>query len=203
MTRAMYLRMSASFRFGFKGTCFEKPMEWFNLRNETADEQLSRVSLFVFPAPRPCPKCDGKFLLGLRDRLNAPPDLSIQETEHVVDDILTSVAEDPLVMSIHEVEVLHAGLRNAGARGAVSRKRMPSTAYVSQSLTRWVTLLDNMLGASKRAATSVRKHTLKQSKAERGGANRATSGHNLFVREENTRRNVNSSNKTKQIKSMR
>ena len=150
------------------------------------------------PAPGTCPKCDGKFLLGLRDRLNAPPDLTIQEKVQVVDDVLTSVAEDPLVMSMHEVEVLHAGLKNAGARGSLKRKRMPTATFVGQSLSRWVKLSDDMLGSNKRAADPVRKHILKQSRAERGGANRATSGHNLFMSEENERRSVNSSNKTNQ-----
>ena len=82
-------------------------MEMLNLLNEIADARLDRMNVFLSPEiHRTCPKCEGTFLVGLRDRLNAPPKVTIQEKMQVVVDIFTSIAEDPLMVSMHEVKIL-------------------------------------------------------------------------------------------------
>ena len=146
------------------------------------DVQLERVRVFVDVEP-PCKKCQGVFLAKLRCRLNACPALTLQEKLEVVIDIFTSFANDPLIISIHELEGLHAAARSVLARSMDRRKKLPVSVFASQALTRWVGMHKSRLGTLYRAPLPVLKHILK--KARTSDKTRSKSGHNLFMKEQN------------------
>ena len=76
-------------------------MEMIQMMNECLEDQLGRMRRFVEPQlhENVCPKCEGKFLLKLRERLNAVPLLSLEEKLDVVLEIFESITEDPFIVS--------------------------------------------------------------------------------------------------------
>ena len=187
LSRGLHLRLSGSFRYRFLLLFWENPMEMFRVLRETPAEQLIRIRQFTSPSENRCSKCEGLFLLRLRERLNAPPLLADEEKVQVVLEIFENLAEDPLIASIHELEGLHAGARSVCARSMCRRKRLPVSVFATQSLTRWRTLHGSRLGGTRRKVLSVRKHLLKKPKTR---GSRTSCGFNMFVRAENKSRTV-------------
>ena len=97
-------------------------------------------------------------------------------------EIFENLAEDPLVVSMHELEGLHAGGRSVCARSMDRRKRLPVSVFCTQSLTRWRRLHASRLGKTRREIVPVRKHILKKPQT-RGP--RTSCGYNMFVSEQN------------------
>ena len=108
LSRELHLRLSGSFRYRLLLLFWENPMEMFRVLSETPAEQLIRLRQFTSPNENRCPKCEGLFLLRLRERLNAPPLLTDEEKVQVVLEIFENLAEDPFIASMHELEGLHA-----------------------------------------------------------------------------------------------
>ena len=102
--------------------------------NECLEDQLSRMRRFVEPQlhEKVCPKCEGKFLLKLRERLNALPLLRFQEKLGVVLQIFESITGDPFIASQHEVEILHADCRAVCAHSMERCKRLPVFVFVAK-----------------------------------------------------------------------
>ena len=134
--RAMQIRLSASFRARVKGIWWERPWTMVQVLCEARDAQLVRVRTLVETDPF-CRKCQGRFLIMLRTRLVAAPVLTLDEQLTVVLEIFTSLANDPLIASIHELEGLHASSRALLARSMCRRKRMPVSVFATQALIRW------------------------------------------------------------------
>ena len=101
--------------------------------------------MFVDVEP-PCKKCQGGFLAKLRCRMNASPASTLQEEFEVGLDIITSLADDALTISKHELEGLHAAARLVLARSMDRRKKLPVSVFASQALTRWVGMHRSSVG---------------------------------------------------------
>ena len=115
-------------------------------------------------------------------RLNACPALTLKGKLEVVIDIFTSLANDPLIISIHELEGLHAAARSVLARSMDRRKKLPVSVFASQALTPWVGMHKSRLGTLYRAPLPVLKHILK--KARTSDKIRSKSGHTFHDRAE-------------------
>ena len=196
--RGMQLRMSASFRSRFLGTFWEKPMDMLNMLNVEGDRRQDMMNVFLSPDEHNvCSKCEGVFLVRLRCRLIAPPVLSLEEKTAVVMEIFESIAEDPMMVSMHQVEVMHAQAKAAMVKATIRRKKLPVTLASCLSIGRWRTLHLSRMGDKMRPVDSVRKHILKKPEP----LPRTKCGHNLFLREENERRNdLHTQNKQKQVR---
>ena len=184
--RSMQMRLSSSFAYRFKGTFRRKPMEMLDMLNVDPEERLRRMTVFLSPPDTWCRKCEGLFVSQLRVRLQAPPELSLAEQTDATVQIFESIAEDPLMVSSHEVEVLHAGGRNSGQRSMTRRKKLPVSQVTGQQLTRWVTLHKGRMKRNLICPDSVRQTILKK----KAPLPRNKCGHNLFLRERNTQRNA-------------
>ena len=125
-------------------------MTMVQVLSEPPGVQLERGRVFVDFEP-PCKKCQGVFPAKLRCRLNACPALAIQEKLEVVVDIFIYLANGPLIISIHELEGLHAAARSVLARSMDRRKKLPVSVFASQALTRRVGMHKSRLGKQYRA----------------------------------------------------
>ena len=184
LSRSLGLRLSASFRYRFLGLFrSDHAMEMIQMMNECLEDQLGRMRRFVEPQlhEKVCPKCEGKFLLKLRERLNAEPLLSLEEKLDVVLEIFEGITEDPFIASQHEVEVLHADCRAVCARSMERRKRLPVSVFSCQALRRWSTLHKARTGKRHRPADTVKKHMTKK----KNKYSRATTGQNVYARDQN------------------
>ena len=157
-------------------------MTFVQVLSEPRDIQLERVRVFVVTDPL-CPKCQGRFLIMLRERLRAPPALMLEEQLTVVIDIFISLASDPLIASIHGFEGLHAASRCLLARSMDRRKKMPVTAFATQALTRWCAMHRSRMGKRLLPVQSVKNHILKRARTPKFACSK--SGHNMFVRKQN------------------
>ena len=110
ISRGMQLRLSASFRHRFLGTFWSEELAIIRILDEELELQLQRLEVLVVPGGE-CLKYKGSFIHRLRDRLTAAPVLTPEEMLTVVLGILDAVAEDPLICSMHDVELLHAASR--------------------------------------------------------------------------------------------
>ena len=191
ISRGMQLRLSAAFCHRFLGTYWSEELAVLRILDEEHEQQLRRLEALVAPPAGKCLKCEGSFIHRLRVRLTAPPALTREEMLTVVLDLLDAVAEDPLICSMHDVELLHAFSRQSGARCMDRRKKLPVSMFSSQALTRWSKLHRSRLGKRFRQPLSVRKMILKQKQrklAEETGKTREMLAHNLFVSDAQTRR---------------
>ena len=182
--RMQLLRLSSSFRFRFQGTFWDEEHKLILLLDEAADERMDRLQNFM--AGVACPKCEGPFLHRVRERLQEAPVLTDEEKIGVLIEMDEALCEDPLVVSMHNVEVLHAQARQGGARCLDRRKQLPITTFTSQSLTRWRTHHASRIGKARVEPMTVRKTILKGSKKQllRNPSSRSKSGHNLFMGDE-------------------
>ena len=70
--RAMQLRLSADFNHRFLGVFWADEYSQARILSETAEAKTTRLRIFMSPQEHNvCPKCEGPFLLALRDRLRA------------------------------------------------------------------------------------------------------------------------------------
>ena len=153
--------------------------------NASAEERLNTLRILLSPElHNVCAKCEGTFLARLRSRLTAPPQLSLEEQLEIVMEMLTSIAEDPMLVSMHQVEILHAQAKNSGVRSSIRRRKMPVTLTASQCLVRWQSLQASRIGDKKRVVDSVRKHIVKRRVAP---LPREKCGHNCFLKENERR----------------
>ena len=97
-----------------------------------------------------------------------------------------ALCEDPLVVSMHHVEVLHAQARQGGARCLDRRKQLPITTFTCQGLTRWRTHHQSKIGKAHVVPMTVRKTILKGSKKQlsRNPSSCSKSGRNLLMGDE-------------------
>ena len=190
ISRGMQLRLSALFRHRFLGTFWSEELAIIRILDEELELQLQRLEALVVPGGK-CLKCEGSIIHRLRDRLTAAPVLTREEMLTVVLDMFDAVAEDPLICSMHDVELLHAASRQSGARCIDRRKKLPVALFSSQGLSRWSTAHQSRMGKRFRKPEFVRKKILKQTQrksAQETGKTRQVSAHNLFVSDAQTRR---------------
>ena len=81
-----------------------------------------------------CQTREEQFLQRLRSRLAAAPVFSLDEQVQTTVDVIESVAEDPLVVSMHLGEVLPAYSRHNFARSLDGRETLPVTMSCSEYL---------------------------------------------------------------------
>ena len=115
ISRGMQLRLSASFLHRFPGTFWSEELAIIRIFDEELELQLQRLEALVVPGGK-CLKCEGSIIHRLRDRLTAAPVLTREEMLTVVLGLFDAVAEDPLICSMHDVELLHAASRQSRAR---------------------------------------------------------------------------------------
>ena len=94
--------------------------------------------------------------------------------------------EDPLAVSMHNVDGLHAQARQVGARCLDRRKQFPIIIFTCQDLVRWQTRHKSKIGKAHVVPMTVKKTILKGSKKplSRNPSSRSKSGHNLFIGDE-------------------
>ena len=117
---------SASLRF--INTFWDKPWDLFAFPDCTPDERQTLLSSIFEPG---CPRCKTRFLTSLAERLAAPPQLTQPEQEAIVDEIVAGCSEDPMILSMYGVEVLHADSRQAVQACMTKRKQLPVTTYAA------------------------------------------------------------------------
>ena len=178
--RMMLLRLSAAFRARFQGTFWHDSFLLIRVLDMYLDEQVIWLRAFMNPGEEKCRKCEGLFITRLRAQLSAPPQLTEEEMLSVCTDVLDSLAEDPLVLSMHPVELLHAGTRSICARSMDRRKRLPVSVFTCQYLQRWRARHISSLNKHFCPARSVKK-TIQKKKAS--SKVRQVSGHNVFTRD--------------------
>jgi hypothetical protein len=128
LSRGMQLRLSASFNHRFLGLFWNEQYTHLRILNEGEEARRHRLTKFMAPVEhQTCRKCEGQFLQQVRARLAAPPALSVDEQVQVTVEAYGSIAEDPLVVSMHLVEALHSSTRQAAARSMDRRKKLPVT----------------------------------------------------------------------------
>ena len=162
-------------------------MTVFRILDVGPEEQLEFLRKLVEPrdGEKICLKCLGKILFKLIERLSAPPALSLQEEFEILLEICEGIAEDPLIVSAHEVEDLHSASRQLVARSIDRRKTLPVSVFSTQSLTRWSTRHKSHMGRTFVPADSLRMHILKKEKNPRQPCDL-----NIFVRDQTAIRNV-------------
>ena len=104
---------------------------------------------------------------------------------NIILEVVSSLCEDPLVASMHDVEDLHAAARQVAARSMSRRKRRPTRFFTCQSLTRWNRRHQLRMGKAYRPPSSVKQKITKKKDVK---FNKRVSGHNLFVRDEQAAR---------------
>ena len=182
--RIQHLRLSSSFRYRFQGTFWDEEHKLILLLDETADERMDRLQNVMTGVA--CPKCEGPFLHRVRERLQEAPVLTDEEKLGVLIEMDEALCEDPLVVSMHNVEGLHAQARQVGARCLDRRKQLPITTFTCQELVRWQTQHKSKIGKAHVVPMTVKKTILKGSKKQlsRNPSSRSKSGHNLFIGDE-------------------
>ena len=103
----------------------------------------------------------------------------------IILDIVSSLCEDASVVSMHDVEDLHAAARQVAARSMARRKQTSSHFFTCQTLTRWNGRHQLRMGKAYRAPTTVKKAIVKKKEPK---FTRSVSGHNIFVRDEQAAR---------------
>ena len=196
--RGMQLRLSAAFLMRFLlGAFWGESYSFLKILDEEGEAKKRRLTIFMDPAANQvCPKCEGGFLGKMRERLAAPPALSVDEQVRVYEDASRSIAEDPLIVSMHLVEGLHAAARQSCSRGMDKRKKLPVHLFSQQYLVRRESLHKSRMGKKYVGQVSVRKHILKNTKTEawriegqgQKHKRRRTTGHDLFMRDSNQQR---------------
>ena len=177
--RTMQLRLSAAFRVRFLGNFWSEAYMCVLVLDLSPEEQIAWLQRFMSPGQK-CPKCEGPFIQRLRARLAAPPQLTPEEMLEVIITVMNSLAEDPLVLSMHDVELLHAHARSIGARSMDRRKRLPVSLFSCQFLQRWTSRHKARMKKNFRPAQSVRQKILKR---KRPSKTRQVSAHNIFVKD--------------------
>ena len=183
--RALQLRGCASFRGRFLNTYWNDPWSFFEFIDTTYEEQREMLDRLFAPG---CNLCKGKFLVRLAERLQAPPQLSAAEQIQIVDEICLSCPEDPLIVSMYGVELLHAEARQSCQSCMTRRKQMPIGVFSTQHLKRSQTLHANMVG-NLIPSTSV-KAALKEKQSLTGVESRRFTGHAMYVRQRNSERSA-------------
>ena len=108
--RAMQLRTSASFKGRFINTYWTDPWTFFEFIDAAEEEQQQMLDRLFAPG---CNSCKGLFLVRLAERLQAPPQLSVAEQIAIVIERCLSCAEDPLIISMYPVGLLHSASRHS------------------------------------------------------------------------------------------
>ena len=183
--RALQLRMSASFRGRFLNTFWNDPWTIFQFIDANAEQKLVLLTSIFSDG---CPLCKGKFLVRLAERLQAPPLLSVAEQLAIVEEVLLSCAEDPLIISMYGVELLHAESRTIVQTSLTKRKQLPVTAYSSQHLSRMQALHKATVGKAFIEPESV-KACLAKTPSLTGITHRRLTGHAMFCKQRNHERN--------------
>ena len=181
--RGLHVRMSASFVFHFLGTFWEPQFKMALVLECEGQEALDMISkLLQVDLHGTCPRCEGIFLVRLRERLLEPPLLSLQDQLLVVVEVYTSLACDPLITSMHLVEGLHSHSRVATARSMDRRKQLPRRIFSGQALSRWQYIHVEAMGPMKREVPSI-KQVIQKTKRVQPKTSRVLVGHDLFVKD--------------------
>ena len=134
-----------------------------------------------------CRRCRGRFITRLAERLQAPPELSLNEQAAVVHDLCESTAEDPYVLSMYGCELLHAGARQSSQSCMTRRKALPLTVFSRQCLGRFTSGHRQALGKRRVVPDTVRKTVTKKQSVNKNKHRRNT-GHDEFVKRANMNR---------------
>ena len=181
----MQVRLSASFSYHFLGTFWQPQFKFIDILSYNDHDGLIRINRFMHPEEHnACTGCEGLFLRRLRQRLAEPPLLTPGEMLVVVKEVSTSLACDPLLASMHQVEDLHAHARIAAARSTDRRKHLPVRIFSGQYFSRWPTLHITKMGP-----LSIRQTILK-TKRVRPLKPRTLTGHDIYVKRANAKRRV-------------
>ena len=181
--RGLHVRMSASFVFHFLGTFWEPQFKMVLVLECEGQEALDMISkLLQVDLHGTCPRCEGIFLVRLRERLLEPPLLSLQDQLLVVVEVYTSLACDPLITSMHLVEGLHSHSRVSTARSMDQRKQLPRRIFSGQALSRWQYIHVEAMGPMKREVPSI-KQVIQKTKRVQPKTSRVLVGHDMFVKD--------------------
>ena len=93
-----------------------------------------------------CPRCRSLFVVRLGRRLSEDPPLTLEDKRKLIVKLLHSTAEDPQVFSMQPLERLHSDAKIACSRSMTRRKKLPTTLFASQSLTRWGSVHRSRMG---------------------------------------------------------
>ena len=176
------LRLSASFKHRFLRVFWQKPYTLIRVLARDLEGRRAFVRELTGQRRHRCPSCDGLFLSRLIERLTELPALSEDEQVQVLVDICTSICEDPYIVSMHPVELMHAFARCTVQRSMSRRKRVPRTVVHAQFISRWQFGHKRSLG-KRWLPTPSNKQVLKSNlkKPMCRGAGRQVSGHNVFM----------------------
>lgn len=152
--RAFQIRLSASFFVRFLLVFWQKPYDLIRLLDLGLTEQDAMMRRFI-GVPR-CPKCLGPFALRARARLLEEPELTIDEMRELMVHVLLSITNDPYVVSMHPVELLHADSRQVLYKCMGKRKRKPVSVFSGQVCSRWSVRHRRALGPFFRPMPSVK-----------------------------------------------
>ena len=176
------LRLSASFKHRFLRVFLQKPYTLIRVLARDLEGRRAFVRELTGQRRHRCPSCDGLFLSRLIERLTELPALSEDEQVQVLVDICTSICEDPYVVSMHPVELMHAFARCTVQRSMQRRKRGPRNIVHSQFISRWQFRHKQSLGnrwLPTPSSKEVIKSKLKKPMSRRVG--RQISAHNVFM----------------------
>ena len=160
--RALQLRFSASIFIRCLLVFWQKLYSFIRILNEEMDGQNAMIRQLL--AKPHCPKCLSLFLTRLRARLLEEPRLSMDEMRELVVFIIGSICNDPYVVSMHPVELLHAEARQGLSVSVGKRKKQPHTVFAAQGLRRWRTSHKRALGKHFRTVPNVKATIKKHSK---------------------------------------
>ena len=178
------MRTSASFKGRFINNDRNDPWPFFEFIDATEEEQQQMLDRLFAPG---CNSCKGLFLVRLAERLQAPPQLSVAEQIAIIIEICLSCAEDPLIISMYPVKLLHSASRQSCQSCMTRRKQLPVTVFSAQHLHRSQALHAQMLGKDIIPPTSV-KAQLKENHSLTGVEHRRLTGHAMYCRRRNGER---------------